>query len=168
VQLLFSILFEGRSAAGETGFSVLLLPNILVSHPHCPESCALQLLIRNTDHRCMLLPLLFRMGGLDTLLRLLTSGPDAAMLRQLLEALKQLLQEEAGQQAFVAGGGVPQMMHCLTHTSLEVVEGAAVVLARTKDLPLAQQAMRWGSTGGEERGEHVLVGGTVVGTGWEG
>jgi len=83
-----------------------------------------------------------RMGGMDTLLRLLTSGPDTAMLKQLLDTLKQLLQEEAGQHAFVAGGGVPQMMHCLTHTSPEVVEGAAVVLGRIKDQPMAQQAMR--------------------------
>lgn len=45
-------------------------------------------------------------------------------------------------QALLAGGGVPQLVHCLTHPSPEVVDNAAQVLEVMAPQPAAAAAIR--------------------------
>lgn len=45
-------------------------------------------------------------------------------------------------QALLAGGGVPQLVHCLTHPSPEVVDNAAQVLEVLAPQPAAAAAIR--------------------------
>lgn len=92
-----------------------------------------------------------KLGGVDMLLKLLKNGLDGDAVRAIMRALAELLQEPDAQQAVVNNGGVPLLVHGLTHPDADVTTCCTEMLARLATNTTAQTEIR------ESGGVPVLV-----------